>query len=383
MNSMNEKRDFKRSEKVLNLMEKRFGEKFDVLRKFIEQISQGKLYHKSQMFQKGVFSLFFGDAINFFNVDDVQVLVSQYSEFDAKVSSEECELYQQEKKFTQNKIFFKLGYPMDFVKYLFPLYNHSTGFQLSMSIGKVGIELFDMISRSDVEVPELEKLSFLEGFLKTFPNLLLTREFKIGLEQVKNFINDQKLFPKKELKRFNELLDQLSNLSEKQQLELYRISNNPTEFGRDFLRATNYAQSHIEYFCRFVRRLLHILEEGNKEYRDKYYKHFSWEFEQGEFNKKCEEELNEFPKLKDFLIRYSTHLKKLRNINAHQIAREFYLIPEKGMMGFPVVGDDEDMGIKHEEIADKIIKYGIFINMIGLHPNNPYEKSENLFISLR
>lgn len=380
---MKEKRKDYLAEKILNLLKPHFGENLEALQKTINQISKGKLIHENQRFLQGVLKLFFEDDINIFTGNNIQNLVSQYHEFIKQVSLNEPDLYQQEKTFTQYNIFYKLAYPMDIVKYLFPLYNNSTGFHLNTLIAKVGLELLDLISKSNARnVPEPEMLLFLSNFLSNFKKRLVSRELDKEMDHLKNYLSTQHMFPRDSLNKMNEMLDQLITLYQAQRKILQEIKKNPTELGRDFLRAINYTQSHMEYFCRYIHRLFHLLKKHNMKYGDFYYKHYYWEFKKNNFIEACEQELSKYPDLKNYLKNIVTQLKELRNINAHQIPREFYIVPENNLMCFPVVGSNEYKCIEHENVADKIINYGFFINNIGLHPNNPYERSENLFLSL-
>ena len=47
------------------------------------------------------------------------------------------------------------------------------------------------------------------------------------------------------------------------------------------------------------------------------------------------------------------------------------------MLVVPVIGEEEPLKIKHQELCDFIISYGVFINKIKIHPKSPYEISED------
>jgi len=380
---MNEKDFNDVPEEIKNLLGSKLDDKLKVLENIIFQYSQGKLLHVEELFQKGILKMFFGDNIKISDIHNYKNIRSQYETFVKKISSRHSNLYDRERKFTRNMIFYKMAYPMDIAKYLYPLYNNSTGYELNIQIGKLGLELSQIIPKLNFsEASESDLLKFLTEFYKNFRDYFLSREFEKLVDYVKDFLNKYKTRPQKDLDRMNLLLDKSKILIKKQNKLLEEISKDPTEFGRDFLRAINYIQSHMEYFCKYIRRLIHIGEENHDDYNNSYYNHYSTDFDRTKFKKTCENKLSHHPDLKNYLKELATQLNELRNINAHQIPRYFYLSPLKSELCFPVIGKETDRCVDHEKIADIIITYAIFINSIDLHPENPYEKSENRFLGL-
>lgn len=381
--NMNEKDMNDRYEKMMNRLGPKLDDKFGVLKKIIFQLSQGKLFHEEEIFQKGMVKMAFGNNIKISDHFNSKDIISQYESFVKEVSSKQPNLYKRERKFTRNMIFHKMAYPMDIVKYLFPFYNNSNGYEVAAQLGKLYSEILKLIPElNNLEVSESEQVKFVIESLINFSEYVLSGEVDKLVVYVKNFINTHKTFPKKSLDRMNELLDKLNFLIQKRNRILEEISKDPTEFGRDFLRAINYTQSHMEYFCKYVHRLIHIIENGNDDYKNSYYKHYSTDFKKKKFIKTCEDEICDYPAFKNYLKDLVTQLNELRNINAHQIPRKFYLSPLKSQLCFPVIGSETDKCVDHEKLADMIIKYAIFINSIDLHPENSYSKSEHVFLGL-
>jgi len=315
-------------------------------------------------------------ALPFFDIEIIKqpVPLSQYQEFISTVAKAHPELYQKEREETQNKIFSVMGHPTEFVKYLFPVYHDEFFF---MKIAQKSLELFDMcLNLGDYKIPNektLDVLNFITKILDSFNK----RDMKGVLGHLITFINNQNSFSNEEKSRISKELGEFLQVIEEYELRRKRILDNPTAFGRNILSAVNYMRSHIEYFCSYIHRLVHIKNMGNRDYRGMYYQYGSNKFWDYEFIKMCNKELKDFEALQSFLIRYSKELKKLRNISAHQVPEEIYLSKDHKMLIIPVIGKTENLEIRYSELCDIIINYGIFINKIELHPKNPYDTSED------
>ena len=92
---------------------------------FIEQILNRKLFFRNKKLNsfQDELPIFFGESVEFFNIESVQILAAQYDEFVSTVSLKHPKSYQREKEFTQSTIFDKKGmeHPMEYVKYLYPI----------------------------------------------------------------------------------------------------------------------------------------------------------------------------------------------------------------------------------------------------------------------
>lgn len=346
---------------------------------FIEQLIQGKVFFNQEKIKhfKEIAPIFFGESMVFYRNKLVQIYVSQYKEFISWVSEDYPDLYQIEKEFTQKNIFTKkdMGHPMENVKKCVLFYNESTGSELMAVIGQLGRDLLENIARtknsmlSDSDPVNLLKSSF--EFLKKKDNGIF--------DKLPTFIKTVENYRDKEY--FSENVNQIRILNQLKTSSLEKSKLNPLEIVRNFLTGIQDTQSHIEYFCRYVHRLVHIKKHGDRKYRGEYYHHNSKKFDENKFRDMCNTEMNNFPELKNFLRRYCVTFKDLRNIRAHQVAGEVEIFPS-GYISIPNIGKEKRKNIDYREKREKIINYGVFINKIKLHPQNPYEESEDVFVSL-
>lgn len=345
---------------------------------FIEQLRQGKLFFnqdKIKQFQE-IATKFLGKSIVFYRNEMVQAYVTQYNEFNSLVSKDYPNLFQIEKEFTQQNIFTKkdMAHPMENVKKAVLFYNESTGSELMSRVGQHGRDLLEINSRA-----ENSRLSDSEGtsLLKASLEFLKKRDSGI-LDLMQNFIKNAENYPDKEI--FSENIDQMRFLNQLKTSSLERLKNNPVESVRIFLTGIQDTQSHIEYFCRYFHRLVHIKKYGNREYGKEYYHCNSKKFDEKKFREMCKTELNDFPELRNFLRRYCITFIKLRNIRAHQVAGEVKILPG-GFIVIPAIGNEKGKCIDYREKLEKMINYGVFINKIKLHPYSPYDESEDVFVS--
>lgn len=311
----------------------------------------------------------------FFDIEEVDkpTPVSQYQKFISTIEEAQPVLFQEEKKHSQNEIFNtkKLDHPMKFVKYLFPAYD----IELNKRIAKSNKELLDLCLDSG-DSKDLDMVEFL-GFFTKFRDSLINRNFKDNYDQLKILIDNQNFYSKEIRDVIFKKIDEIIHFVEEQELSRKQIIKNPTEFGRNVLRAINYTQSHIEYFCSYIHRLVHIKNQRNNTFEGRYYQHNSKKFWDDKFIKMCNRNLKDFKILQSFLRTCCNQLKELRNINAHQVAGEITISKDHKMLLIPTIGKKEPLKINHKEMCDFIISYGVFINKIKLHPKSPYEISED------
>ncbi|MBD3215726.1 MAG: hypothetical protein GF311_24150 [Candidatus Lokiarchaeota archaeon] len=380
---MNERDEEHSAKKVFSLLAPHSEEKFKNLKQLITQFSQGKLFHIDQMFLRGVLRLFLGDSIKFSEKSNFREIKSQYTSLITQISTEYPKLYEKENNNSRDTIFHKMAYPMEIVRYAFPVYNNSMGFNLYKRLSKFGLELLEIISKStSVEISNTQLLRILNEFSLIYKQSVITRDWETLVSFAKTKLLAHINIPKKEMEKINNIFDHFLKEAQKQNDLLKKIKEDPTDFGRDLLRVINYIQSHMLYFCRYVRRLLHIREKGNDNYENLYYRHYNFKFEHHEFLDKCNSDLNNYPDLKNYLNEITTQLYHLRNINAHQIPRQFFISPIDGKLCFPVIGQDEYEQINHERISFIMIHYAIFINSIGLHYEKTHEVNENFFMGI-
>ena len=346
---------------------------------FIEQLIQGKLFFnqdKIKQFQE-IVTIFLGKSIVFYRNEMVQACVTQYNEFNSLVSKDCPNLFQIEKEFTQQNVFTKkdMAHPMENVKKAVLFYNESTGSELMSRVGQLGRDLLEINSRA-----ENSRLSDSEGtsLLKASLEFLKKRDNGI-LDLLQNAIRNVENYPDKEI--FSENVNQMRFLNQLQTSSLERSKNNPVESVKNFLTGIQDTQSHIEYFCRYFHRLVHIKKFGNQKYGREYYRYNSKQFDDKKFREMCKTELNDFPELQNFLRRYCITFKKLRNIRAHQVPGEVKILPG-GFIIIPAIGNEKGKFIDYREKREKMINYGVFINKIKLHPHSPYDESEDVFVSL-
>jgi len=339
--------------------------------KLLDFSLQGKMF-----FDKNTIQQLKGLAMPFFyNIEenDQTIPVSQYQKFNSKIEKAQPVLFQEEREYSQRIIFNikNLDHPMKFVKYLFPVYS----IELNKRIAKKNKELLDICLNSG-DSRDLDIEDFLVFFNK-FRDFLIKRNFKESFNQLKTFLNNQNFYSKEVKAKIIEKIDEIIYIVKEQELNRKQILNDPTEFGRNVLRAVHYTQSHIEYFCSYVHRLVHIKTQKDRIYEGKYYRYNSKKFWEDKFIKMCKNNLKDFKALQIFLTKCCNELKKLRNINAHQAAGEITISKDYKMLVVPAIGEEEPLKIKHQELCDFIISYGVFINKIKIHPKSPYEISED------
>jgi hypothetical protein len=344
---------------------------------FVEQTLQGKLFFnqdKIKQFQEFA-TKFFGKSIVFYRNEMVQAYVDQYIEFNSLVSNKYPDLYQFEKEFIQQNIFTKknMAHPMENVKRSVLFYNESTGFELMSRFGQLGRDLQEINSRAEnSKISASEKMSILETSIE-----FLRNRNSVQLDLLPNIIKNIENYPDKE--KFSENVNQMSSLNKLMTSSLERLKKNPVESVKNFLIGIQDTQSHIEYFCRYFHRLVHIKKYGNQDYGEKYYHYNSNQFDEEKFHDMCKTELNNFPGLQNFLRKYCKTFKGLRNIRAHQVAGEARISPG-GFIYIPAIGNEKGKNIDYREKREKMIDYGVFINKIKLHTNSPYDESEDVFV---
>ena len=199
------------------------------------------------------------------------------------------------------------------------------------------------------------------------------------LDTLQSTINKNECYPDKE--EFNQLLDQLRTLQTFLNRTVIRYKKKPTENIKDFIVGIQDSQSHIEYFCKYFHRLIHIKKYGNQEYDKFYYQYFSKKFDDELFRDMCQTELNDFPDLQCYLRRLCITFKELRNIRAHQAAGKAKIL-SGGYIWIPKIGKEAGKRIDYKEKREKIITYGLFVNKIKLHQTSPYVIDEDVFVSL-
>jgi len=264
---------------------------------------------------------------------------------------------------------------MENVKKSVLFYNESTGSELMSRVGQLGRDMLEINSRA-----ENSRLSNSEEtrLLKASLEFLKKRDSGI-LDLLQKSITNVENYPDKEI--FSENVNQMRFLNQLQTSSLERLKNNPVERVKIFLTGIQDTQSHIEYFCRVFHRLVHIKKYGNQEYGKEYYHYKSKQFDEDKFRDMCKTELNDFPELQNFLRKYCITFKILRNIRAHQVAGEVKILPG-GFIYIPDIENEKGKYIDYREKREKMINYGVFINKIKLHPHNPYDESEDVFVSL-
>jgi hypothetical protein len=372
--------------KLLSLLNHNSDDHQKLLNHIMTQFMEGSLFHHFEKKNFGFLDFFFGNEIDVFNVQKVENLASEYNVYVEELSNEFPILYSEEKIFTQTQIFHKLAFPIDIVKYLFPFYGDFTGFQINKMIAQSGLELLEKISKLNFK-PYIS-LKFMKYFNDIFMNFrihLSAMDFDESLSKLKYLLLGRQEIPKDLKLILNSKINQLIALLKIKKRTLVAVYNNPTELGRNILRVINYIQSHMEYFCKYIRKLIHLKVEKNREYENLYYEEHGKkykDFDYDEFRNICELELKNYEGLKNYLKSIVTQMKKLRNINAHQIPCEFKIIPEKNKIIFPVIGNNEEELINYQYIKSKILKYTALISLIHLHPDDPNKSIENYFLSL-
>lgn len=351
----------------------------DEITYFIGQLLQGKLFfnqNRIKQFQE-IATIFLSKSIVFYRNEMVQTYVAQYNEFTSLVSKDYPNLFQIEKEFIQQNIFTKknMAQPIENVKKAVLFYNESTASELMSIVGQLGMDLLEINSRA-----ENTRLSDSEGtsLIKASLEFLKKRDNGI-LDLLQNVIKNVENYPDKEI--FSENVNQMRFLIQLQTSSLDRLRNNPVEIVKNFLAGIQDTQSHIEYFCRYFHRLVHIKKWGNQEYGEEYYHYNSNQFDEEKFRDMCKTELNDFPELQNFLRKYCNTFKKLRNMRAHQVAGEVKIFPG-GFIFIPDTRNEKGKYIDYREKREKMITYGVFINKIKLHPHSPYDESEDVFVSI-
>ena len=337
------------------------------LKRFIDNSIKGKIFHSRETIEylKNI-------ALPFFDIKVVKFkypnAVSQFQEFISSVAKAQPDLFKKESEDAQRKVFTIMSHPMEFVKYLFPNYSDNLSYLRTVLKSK---ELSNIsFNLGDSEIPEEKIGEVLEVF-----DSITKREITGSLTLLNTFIKNQD--SKKENTTVTDVIDKAIPVVEEQQLRRKLVLDNPTEFGRNILRATGYTQSHIEYFFRYIRRLVHIKNKGNRKFRGMYYRYGSTKFWDDEFRKRCKKELKDFKELKSFLIRYSKEIKKLRNINAHQVPGEITLSKDYKNLVLQEIGKKNKTKVNYTKLCETIISYGILVNKIELHPENRYDKDED------
>ncbi|MBD3211363.1 MAG: hypothetical protein GF311_02055 [Candidatus Lokiarchaeota archaeon] len=346
---------------------------------FINHVGKGKLFFEDIPYLKAILLDFFGENITIYESKIVRNVVKQYNSFVNKIISQEENLYNQENRKTLKEIFYKIAFPMDIIKYAIPNYHNSSLREFSNEIVENYSQLSKSIANQNILEVSEKQLEFVSSFFDTYLKNTLSTNLDKSINIVKDILESQE--KGQELpNKINEILESSLTSINKRKRSLQEIYDNPTEFGRNFLRTINYIQSHMEYFCVFFRRLIHIIKENTNNYEGRYYDHFNNKFEDKEFRKICRKTLSFYPDLKNYLIQITRQLRKLRNINAHQIPRKFTIIPEYDLICFPVVGRKGLKCISHKKTLYNMIKYAFFFNNIDFHQKNSYKKEEKMFI---
>lgn len=346
---------------------------------FLDRLGQGKLFFnqdKTKNLQE-MAPMIFGKSLVIYRNEMVQNYVTQYNEFKSIVSEEYPDLIQIEENYILQNIFTKknMAHPMNFVNKSILFYGDPTGFALMSRIWEIGKDLLEINSRAEVSNSyHPDGLKLLRESLE-FPKKQDPKIF----DHLQSFINNVEKYPSKE--QFNEKINQFRILNSLKSSSLESFKENPVEIVRNFLTGIQDTQSHIEYFCRYVHRLVHIKKYGDQKYEEEYYRYNSKMFNEEEFRDMCKSELNDYPDLKKFLRRYCIIFKDLRNIRAHQVTGDTKILPG-GFIWIPNIGNEKGKYIDYREKREKMITYGVFINKIGLYSQSPYDESEDVFIIL-
>lgn len=356
----------------------------DDLEYIISQVSQGRLLYDMKKLKSlnKIMPILFGNDLIFISNETVQILVDEYQEFTSLVSAEHSDLYEEETKFIRNHIFgeHKNDHPLNYIKYLFPIYSESMGHQLIFEIIQIYREIREINSTlEDSRVSFFPTIKFLVKFFVKY----IGKDLIGCAYDLKFYLKNQKNIPRAIKIQINEKISHLITLMEIRNHYLKNTASNLTEFARHILTAINYTQSHIDYFFRYIHRLVHINLNGNTKYKGTYYRRFSKRFDTNEFKKMCTKHLNDYENLKIFLIDFCDTFSEFRHISAHQIPKKFVISSDKTSILFSIVNKKEKVKINHEEMYKKILTYGVFINKIQLHPSSPYDDEEDLFITFR
>ncbi len=341
---------------------------------FIEQILQGKLFFNFEKI-KDLLELF-GNSVVIIKNERIPVYVSQYIKFISQVMRDYPNLYQEELDFARQICFDnqKMPHPMQQAKKCLLIYNQPIGMDLMGRIGNLGKELFDINSTAgNLEISDLDA----NNLLKEANKFVETHDSK-NLDSIQNLMKKQKDYP--DIERFTENVNQIRILNQFKNASLEKSKAGPVEDVKIFLSGIQDTQSHIEYFCSFFHRLVHIKNWGNREYDDEYYRYNSKKFKKSSFLDMCERELNIFPELQKFLKDYCTTFKIPRNLRAHQDFGEARISPA-GIITIIDKNTGEIREIDYNEKREKLISYGVFINKIKLYSNSPFDESEDVFIS--
>lgn len=343
----------------------------------IEQWRQGKLFFKQdkiKLFQEKA-PMYFGKSIVFYRNERIQIYVDQYNEFKSMVSKDFSDLFQIEEEYSRQKIFTKkfMTHPMEYASKNVLFYGELTGSELMSRIGQFGRDSLEINSKAEkFSLTESDALNLLK---KSFE--FLKKQDEKTLDYLLNVIKNEENYPDKE--QFSSNINQIRNLNFLKSSSLESFKNKRTEIVKNFLIGIQDTQSHIEHFCRYIHRLVHIKKYGNTKYREEYYDYNSKTFDEDKFRKMCKSDLKDYPELKTFLRRYCKTFKKLRNIRAHQITGEVD-ISLKGFITIPTIGNEKGVKFNYIEKREKMITYGVFINKIKLHSYSQYDVSEDLFV---
>ncbi|KKN67842.1 hypothetical protein LCGC14_0457220 [marine sediment metagenome] len=346
---------------------------------FIKQYSQGKVFFnqdKIKRFQE-IAANFLGKSITFYHNEMVQTYVAQYNDFNLILSKNFPDLFQKEIEVSQQNIFNKkeMAHPMENVKKTVLFYNESTGSELMSRAGQLGRDLLEIGSRAEnSRVSDTEETNILEASVQ-----FLKKKDTSILDLLQSLIKNVENYPDKEI--FSENINHMGLLIQLKNSSLERLENNPVEYVNKFLTGISDTQSHIEYFCSYFHRLVHIKKYGNREYGEEYYDFRSKQFNEKKFFDMCKTELNDFPDLQNFFKRYCNTFKKLRNIRSHQVAGEVKVF-HNGFISIPNINNKKGKRFDYREKREKMITYGVFINKIKLHTYSPYNESEDIFVTL-
>lgn len=316
----------------------------------------------------------------FFNIEEINkpIPITQYQEFISTIAKAQPDLFQKEREYMQNIILNIFDHPMKFVEYLFPVYSNNFNIRCAQKNKELLDICLNLDDSRDLSIPNKKMIDLLV-FFKQIRDFLNKRNMTGAYSEFIIFISKHKLYSKKQKAKIIEKIDEITQIIEEHEIKIKEILKDPTEFGRNVLRAAHYTQSHIEYFCSYIHRLVHIKINGNRNYGNMYYRYNSTNFNINDFTGMCEKELTDFEALQSFLIQYSNILKELRNINAHQVAGYIKLSEDHEKLIIPVIGKKDALELNHAKLCEVIISYGIFINKIELHPKSPYDISEDTF----
>ena len=327
---------------------------------FIKQTLEGKLFFDLRKIRHFVDNL--GKATEVIKNEIVSLYVTQYNEFISSISHAYPNLYKDELKFARQNIFnsITMAHPMEFVKKCVLFYGESSGSGLMERIGILGMEINKFVPQlENSEISESEALTLLRNagkFLKTGKGSTP--------DDIQDFIQKQENYRSKE--DFIKIMGKIKDLNELKNYTLNKTKENPTEVITNFLTGIQDTQSHIEYFCRFFHRLVHIKKYGNQDYGEEYYRRYRKKFEDDEFRDMCRDELEAYPELQRYLRKTCNTFKDLRNIRAHQVAGNSKFL-NKDYIYIPNVNQEGGKCIDHKEKRNKIITYGVFINKIQLY----------------